>query len=774
MKRSFPFLLLLCTASGCAALIYEIVWLQLLQFSVGSTAVSICVLLATYMGGMCLGSLVFPRIVSERFHPLRVYGLLELGIGVCGILVMFGMPNVERLAGAGPAMRGAVCALCLLPGTLLMGASLPAISRWMQATPEGISRLGFLYGVNIAGAVFGCTLAGFYLLRVHDMPTATLAAATINGAVAAAAFVIAKLAGAAGSRDTAPTEHAVYSARGVYLAIALSGLCALGAEVVWTRLLSLMLGATVYTFSIILAVFLIGLGLGSGVGSVLARRVANSRMALGCCQILLTAAVAWTAYMLAGVVPYWHVAVPGSPWIRFRFDFLRALAAILPAACLWGASFPLALAAAARRGQDPGRLVGRIYAANTAGAIVGAVAFSLLLIPAIGTQNSQRVMVGISAAAAFVVLLGCWRKSALAGAAVAACLLAWRLPAVPWGAVAYGRSLPTTSSIGKMLYMGEGMNASIVISESDDIRFFHVSGKIEASNGPQDLRVERMLGHFPALLHPAPRSVLVVGCGAGITAGSFVPYPEVQRIVICEIERLIPPAIGRYFAKENYGVVHDPRTEIVYDDARHFILTTPEKFDVITSDPIHPWVKGAASLYTKEYFELCKRHLNPGGVVTQWVPLYESHPDTVKSEIATFFAAFPNGTVWGNESIFDGGYDSVMVGANDPLRIDIDALQRRLERPDYALVLKSIKQVGFSSAVYVLSTYAGSEPELRPWLRNAQINRDRNLRLQYLAGMGMNSSAADTIYDEMMRLRKFPTFVTGSDAQKQALKKALW
>ena len=153
------------------------------------------------------------------------------------------------------------------------------------------------------------------------------------------------------------------------------------------------------------------------------------------------------------------------------------------------------------------------------------------------------------------------------------------------------------------------------------MRNFHVSGKVEASSEPQDMRLQRMLGHIPALLHPKPRSVLVVGCGAGVTAGSFVLYPEVERIVICEIEPLIPPIAADYFGPENYNVLDDPRVEVVYDDARHYILTTNEKFDIITSDPIHPWVKGSATLYSKEYFEMCRRHLNPGGVITQWVPL---------------------------------------------------------------------------------------------------------------------------------------------------------
>ncbi len=204
----------------------------------------------------------------------------------------------------------------------------------------------------------------------------------------------------------------------VYLAIALSGMSALGAEVVWTRLLSLMLGGTVYTFSLILAVFLIGLGIGSSLGAFLARRAASARVALGACQWLLTAAIAWTAVMISESLPYWPIvpALSPSPWYTFQLDLVRCLWAVLPPACLWGASFPLALAAVASRGQDPGRLVGGVYAANTIGAIAGALVFSLLLVPAIGTAGAERVLIGLAAAAALVALMPLLRHGAGDGA----------------------------------------------------------------------------------------------------------------------------------------------------------------------------------------------------------------------------------------------------------------------------------------------------------------------------------------------------------------------
>ncbi|HET9783726.1 MAG TPA: fused MFS/spermidine synthase, partial [Terriglobales bacterium] len=269
------------------------------------------------------------------------------------------------------------------------------------------------------------------------------------------------------------------------------------------------------------------------------------------------------------------------------------------------------------------------------------------------------------------------------------------------------------------------------------------------------------------------KSVLIVGFGAGVTAGTFVTYPSVQHITICEMEPLIPPTSTRYFDQQNYDVIHNPRTRIVYDDARHFVLTTPQHFDLITSDPIHPWVKGSATLYSKEYFQMVRDHLNPGGLVTQWVPLYESSPEVVKSEIATFFTVFPNGSVWAND-INGGGYDLVLLGSKDMLRINLDTVQQRLDSPEYVAAAASLRQVGFGSALALFDTYAGQHRDLTPWLQGAAINRDGDLRLQYLAGLALNLSDENLIYGQMERYRRFPdNLFTGSPTMLQQLQ-ASW
>ncbi|MGD0497439.1 MAG: fused MFS/spermidine synthase [Bryobacteraceae bacterium] len=787
-RRFIPALVILFAASGCSALIYEIVWYQLLQLVIGSTAVSLGVLLATFMGGLCLGSIGFPRWLSPRRHPLRVYAALEAGIGVCGVLVLLGMPSIGGLYSSAVGhgfpsilLRAVVCAVCLLPPTALMGASLPAAARWVERSPNGVPWMGLLYGANTAGAVFGCLLAGFYLLRVGDMATATFVAAGINAAVALTSFLLARFSPHECADQTPAPETA--GARGywtVYVAIGLSGAAALGAEVVWTRLLGLMLGGTVYTFSIILGIFLAGLGIGSAVASAMLRGNTRPRLALGVCQALLAAMIAWTAWMLADSLPYWPINpfLSTSLLYTFQLDIVRCLWAILPATLLWGASFPFALAAASGAatgsGRDAGRLVGRIYAANTFGAILGALTFSMILIPWMGTRRSESALIGTAAAGGLVVLAPmAWRARSktgaalLAAAACAAVFLAAHVDGVPGELIAYGRRITISRGSSEVLYTAEGMNASIAITRwNDGAVQFHVSGKVEASTEPYDMRLQRMLGHLPALLHPQPRSVLVVGFGAGVTSGTFVLYPSIRRIVICEMEKIIPPTAQKYFHSEHYDVLDDPRTQVVYDDARHYVLTTPETFDIITSDPIHPFVKGSATLYSRDYFEMVKRKLNPGGVVTQWVPLYETDEHTVKSEIATFFQVFPNGTIWANE-LNGGGYDLVLMGRKDPAAIDVDAMQNRLDQPAYARVGQSLLDVGFSSAFGLLGTYAGRASDLKPWLEGAEINRDGNLRLQYLAGLALNDSQEGTIYARMLQFRVYPQDLFVVSPQRQ-------
>jgi spermidine synthase len=596
------------------------------------------------------------------------------------------------------------------------------------------------------------------------------------------------------------------------------------------------------------------------------------------------------------------MSIEGAPWYLFQLDLARCFWAVFPGALLWGASFPLALASLATRGQDTGRLVGGVYAANTVGAIIGALAFSMLLVPHLGTQGAQQLLVVLCVISAIVAVAPLFSSDeegagaakgllamAVTGAMLVAGFLAWTVGAPNWGAVAWGRNSasnmpdnfppvldernngevtlvreaaqrglarlrlangklaydPTSddnnswiaahhdklvtvlnkrqalTGIGSLLaygdqtspsrycaFIGEGMNVSVAVTyDSDGFRYFHGAGKVQASSNPEDMRLQRMLGHISALTKPDSKDVLVVACGAGVTAGSFVPYGS--NITIVDIEPMVPKFVTPQFAKENYSVIPDSvaspatrppgykgydKTQVIIDDGRHFIKTTNRKFDIITSDPIDPWVKGCAALNTVEYYQMCRDHLKPGGVVALWIPLYESSNDTARSVIATFFQVFPNGIIWSNDQR-GNGYDAVLYakvgedgGVDKPTKIDIDAMQAYIDA--HPAVKQSLGDVGFASgrtavgepvdgsceAVELLSTYAGTASRMKEWTKGSEdlINYDRNLRLQYVAGLHVNEFKQEEIFRGILSHYAFPDeMFTGSPERIAALKKFL-
>jgi spermidine synthase len=356
----------------------------------------------------------------------------------------------------------------------------------------------------------------------------------------------------------------------------------------------------------------------------------------------------------------------------------------------------------------------------------------------------------------------------------AAAFLIRTVPTIPGILVAYGRYAATwMGQQGDIFYVGEGLNSSVAVSRFGEVMNYHNAGKVQASSQPQDMRLQRMLGHFTTLVPKVPKKVLVIGCGAGATAGAVSIDEHVETLIIAEIEPLVPRVVSEHFGEHNFHVVRNPKTQVIIDDARHFLLTTDERFDAITSDPLDPWVKGAATLYTREFFELAKSKLNPGGTVTLFVQLYESTPEAVKSEIGTFFEVFPNGVIWGNTHQ-GRGYDTVLMGTIEAPHFNVDEWETRLNSAPYAAVKNSLREISIYSAVDLFANYAGRASDMKAYLADAQINRDRDLRLQYLAGLGLNLYQSGPIYAEILRHKKYPEgLFSGSPETMQKLRDAI-
>lgn len=778
-------LLPLFVASGAAALVYEVVWFQLLALQVGGATRAIALVLATFMAGLGAGALVLPRLIRKSTDPLRAVAALEVFTALCGLTLPWAIAATGMLSGALQWL--AVC-LLLLPPTLAMGGTLPIAARGLGPGRWATRQVAGLYAANTFGGVLGCLLAGFHLLRLHDVWVATFVAVALN---LAAALWAATLRRRGISSHTAANPSALPPAgpepaaprldQGVLVAACLSGATALAAEVVWTRLLTLLLGGTTYTFSLILAGFLTGIGIGAAVAS----QLRPPRPWLAWCQVELVPAIAWGAWSLGVGLPAWPInpRLAASPWGQFQVDFVRCLVAVLPAAILWGASLPLAIASASRDGHSPSRATAAVLAANTLGAVLGSLAAALWLLPGAGSRATQALLVATAAVAAVVAMpprqrgvrgLAGWPR--IVPSITAILLAAWLVPRVPELApalVAWGRLAAVfREQPVEFLTVREGADSTLAVSRSADGSLnYHNAGKVQASGEPQDMRLQRMLGHMATLVPEDPRKALVIGCGAGVTAGSVSVDPAVVAETICEIEAEVPRTAGEYFGPINQDVIRNPKVTVTIDDARHHLRTTTDRFDAITSDPFDPWVRGAANLYTREFFQSARDHLTPGGVITVFVQLYEAGTPAVKSEIATFLEVFPDGLVFGNTAGGEG-YDLVLLGCNGPTVIDLDRIDERLRGPGAEALRESLADIGCSNAADLFASFAATGPQLRGWLADAEINRDANLRLQYLAGLGVNAYEQKAIYRKILAAGDWPEGVfTGSPVRMNRLKK---
>ena len=781
--KSAWLLLPLFVASGTAALVYEIVWLQVLALHVGGTTRSLAIVLATFMTGLGAGALIVPRMIPVTISPLLACAAFEVVTALCGLAV----PGLIAAAGSlsGPLHWLTICLLLLMP-TLAMGAALPVATRALGNGRRAARQVAGLYAANTFGGVVGCLLAGFYLLRVHDTGVATLVAVGCNLAAAGLAVLLATRLGGGGLSEPGRRAGGEPFLRttldqGVLVAACLSGATALAAEVVWTRLLTLLLGGTTYTFSLILAGFLCGMGIGAAVAGTLQ----PPRAWLVWCQVALVPAIAFGAWALGLGLPEWPVnpRLAPSPWAQLQIDCVRCLVAVLPAACLWGATLPLAIASATHGSGNTPLATGAVLAANTLGAVLGSLAAALWLLPGAGSRATQQGLLVAAALAAVVAVppalpdsrwptrLGRW--IAPATGLLLAVLLVPRVPGLAPALVGWGRlaALFHQQPV-EFLAVREGSESTLAVSRSADGSLnYHNAGKVQASGEPQDMRLQRMLGHLATLVPEIPRRVLVIGCGAGVTAGSVSVDPAVAAETICEIEAEVPRTAEAFFGSINHDVIRNPKVSVQIDDARHYLRTTTEHFDAITSDPFDPWVRGAANLYTQEFFELARRHLAPGGVITVFVQLYEAGTPAVKSEIATFLQVFPDGLIFGNTS-GGTGYDLILLGCNGPLTIDLDRIDGRLRAADAHLLRESLAEIGCDNAADLFSSYAAAGPQLRSWLADAEINRDGNLRLQYLAGFGVNVYEQKAIYSAILTAGDWPENVfQGSTLRINRLKK---
>lgn len=775
--------------SGATALVYEVVWVRKLSLVFGGSHLAVTTVLAVFMGGLALGSWLFGKRVRTTRNLLRLYGALEIGVAFFALLFialldLYSMipaysfetlvpehsSQVSRVVTL--SLRIVLAAIALIVPTTLLGGTLPVLAAFMVRSRRAVGRgVAYLYALNTFGAVAGCLAAGFWLLGRFGVSTTMGGAIVVNVLLGVACFMLQGpatryLDEIVDGEEGSPVQplsggglaEKRFRIRLVVWGIGVSGFCALGYEVLWTRVLGIVVGTNVYGFTLMLVAFLTGIASGSGAYGLWARRLRPheaggcpvSKMigGFGLVQVIIgVCALAVTVLIRdlpsRGLFLQDFFMTHGTDLFRARqlANFALAFSYMFIPAFFMGVAFPLAGTLDACRRRKVGHAVGEVLTCNTLGAILGTVVSGFVLIQLLGIERSLYVLAAANSGFGLLVLSSLLRGSTrrLASAATLVAIAggmaaAGTMPRI-WDAkyfAIYRTNQPevfrTPDLIAEakrhtdVLYYAEGIQSIVSsIRVRGGYQAFLRNGRIEASDHGESLQNQYALGHLPMLLHRNPRKVLVIGAGSGITLGAVSVYPNVSEIMLAEPE---PKVLGvtRTFATYNHSVLEDRRLRVSYSDGRNYLATTGERYDVITADPSHPWMSGAGYHYTREYFELAAEHLRAGGIMCQWLPLYDLSADDLRSVVRTFRQAFRHVLVWMTQG------DAVLIGSNAPILLSEEELADRTTVPGVAA---DLARVQMGSVTDLLSFFVMGTSGVDSFSRDGRINTDDNLYLEF-------------------------------------------
>lgn len=773
-KRGTGSIYLLFFLSGITGLVYEVLWTRMFALVFGATALAISTVLAAFMGGLALGSFYFGRLIDKRGEPLKIYAILEILIGIYALilpLIIMGLnaiytsiyQNFSTSFFTLSVIRFILSFIVLIIPATLMGGTLPILSKAVVSKRESLGlNIGSLYSINTIGGATGCFLAGFVFIALIGIRNTTYVAVGSNLAIGLAAWILSmrgfgrRQPEAEVESQAQPTDDSMSrKERLIILAFGLSGFAALSYEVLWTRVLDMILGTTVYAFSIMLTSFLCGLALGSFVMSRFIDKRRNLTPIFGGLQIVIGCFGLFTI-LIFGKLPVIFLKLfgaLGSSWRDFTFiQFIIAFIVMLVPTFLMGATFPVVSRICTRQMKFLGRSIGNIYSANTIGAILGSLLSGFLLIPLIGIQNSIKLIASINVIIGMIALVGSMTKQAdksrklalstlVIGSLVFLSLIifpSWDKRVLssgvyfePWLYRNQNQEidLEAKTNESKMLYYAEGIDSTASIFSRGPEITFKINGMPLASNLRTDLTLLGIMGHLPALLHGSPESVLVIGLGAGVTSGMSAQHESVKRVDCAELERKVIGAT-RFFDRENRYVLDNPKFNLIIDDGRNYLQKTDVKYDVITSDPVHPWLSGAGSLYSVEHFQSCKEHLNEGGVAAQWLPLYQMAEKDFKTVIRTFQSVFPHATLWLTDS------DAILIGTADKLNINYMMLERKFREEK---IEEDMRMMYVDSIYQFLTFFMMDEKTLSKFAADAKLNTDDYPVLEFSAPAGLYS-----------------------------------
>jgi len=826
---AIPLIYLIFFLSGASALIYEIVWARYLCLVFGGSHLAVTTVLTVFMTGLALGGYFIGSRIDDRKPLLRIFGFLELGIGVSAVifagLMKIYPPVYVKLAQLAPestlylsSIRITFAIIALLVPTILMGGTLPLLTAFTSRLMQGAGvRLSFLYGCNTIGAVSGAAVTGFVMLRSFSMGKTLVTAIAINIVIGLSAILLQRKTDSMTQSRPKPATDACNAPlitenllpfRLVLWGIAISGFCGMAYEVLWGRILSIAIGASTYGFTLLLMAFLTGIGAGSTAFGLFCRIYDavkrpspapphRSVACFGAVQVAIGATALLASMQFRHLPTYtsflhehFLALFPGGDQFQIvqLANFVLAFSVMFVPAFFMGVAFPLAGAIHCRYRQTVGRAVGEILSYNTIGAILGAAVSGYLLIYLFGIQRSLQLIILCNIGYGLFVLAAIKGGQKLPRLTAIAVLAALTVPLFyPTGWVlwdpkiyavyqsnkpeAYGTDEERKEMFANMdvRFYAEGSQSIVSSVQSADTLFFITNGRVEASNAHHDMQCQYVLGHLPMLMHHNPRKVFVLGTGSGMTLGAVSVHPSVEQITLAEIE---PNVLGvaKTFGIDNHYILSkpDPRLKIVFNDGRNHLMTTKDRFDVITADPVHPWFSGAGYLYSTEYFRLAAQRLNPGGIICQWLPLYELTADNLRSVVRTIRENFAYTMIWVTH------YDAEIIASNAPLVIDEAAMEQRIAHRE---IMGDLRQIKMGSAESFLSFFVMGTEGAKIYSSGGTINTDDNLYLEFSAprSIGQEYLRAGNLA-EILRYREniVPYLRSPENAAAQGRQKQRW
>ena len=775
--------------SGFAGLIYEVCWTRLLTLSLGHSTAAASAVVAAFLGGLAAGAAIGGAFVPRlsRLHSLYSYLALEIAVVAAALALPYEAQALAPLlrsayanGDAGfsfPLIRLLSCLLMVFVPAAALGATFPVAIRWFaNDAGDPARRTGLLYAMNTTGAAIGALAAGFVLIPSFGLSATLRVGVAASTLAALCVLVLIRLersdtptAGAqfaiaperpkeprtrrSKKREMVEPESLAVPGWLPVVILALSGFAALIHEIVWTRMLSLVLGPTIYAFSATVAAVIAGVAIGSAAGTWMSARSKNHVAWLMVAVAGAALFNSWTASLAGGTVPHLVARYMATSSIAFdqllRQGTLLTAALIVPTAVCFGAAFPLAVATVRLSARDVSRF-SNLYAANTAGAVSGSLICGFALIPIVGLRATFAIVTGCLIAATLAIVAAGPLKAATKAMGAAAALVSALMLIVgpPWdrallasGAYLYAPYVPkdldldTQLKAGTLLYDRDGAAATVSVKRLTGTTTLAVDGKVDASNR-SDMLTQKLLAHLPLLLHDHPSEVAIIGLGSGVTVGAALRHP-ITRVDVVELSPEVVAA-SRLFDEDNQHALDDPRTHLIVGDGRTHLLLASRQYDVIVSEPSNPWIAGVAALFTREFFLAARARLAPGGLICQWAHTYNIADSDLRAIVTTFTSVFPNGTLW-----LVGGDDVLLVASNDD-RADIESrlgnIARNWQRPGVAIDLAS---VAASEPFSIASLLTGRPRELARYTTGASILTDDRMALEFSGPRALHTSSAE-------------------------------